>query len=81
MGGLTYREALYIAEEIARTGCMRAMDLVEVNPKLGSEDNSLTTARIAVDVIAHALGLEIRGVQKKKPFMDREEEESKIASE
>jgi len=59
-GGLTYREAMYISEEVARTGCLSSMDLVEVNPRLGSEDDALATASVASDVIAHALGLSVR---------------------
>ena len=60
MGGLTYREAMYIGEEVARSGCLRAMDLTEVNPELGSYRDSFSTANIAVDVITHALGLSMR---------------------
>jgi len=60
MGGLNYREAMYIGEEVARTGCLRAMDLVEVNPELGNYKDANATASAAVDVISHALGLSIR---------------------
>ena len=60
MGGLSYREAMYIGEEVARTGCLRAMDLVEVNPELGNYKDAQITASAAVDVITHALGLSMR---------------------
>lgn len=33
-GGLTLREAHYLCEALASTGCLCSMDLVEVNPKL-----------------------------------------------
>jgi arginase len=48
-GGLTYREAHYIAEEIAATGRMASMDMVEVDPVLsagGKETVELATALI-----------------------------------
>ncbi|KAJ2634505.1 Arginase, catabolizes arginine to ornithine and urea, partial [Coemansia sp. RSA 1694] len=34
-GGLTFREGHYICEAVAETGCLVALDLVEVNPALG----------------------------------------------
>jgi arginase len=46
---LTYREAHYIAEEIAATGRMASMDMVEVDPVLsagGKETVELATALI-----------------------------------
>lgn len=60
MGGLTYREAMFIGEEVARSGCLRCMDLVEVNPLIGSKEDAQSTAKVAVDVITHALGLSVR---------------------
>jgi len=60
MGGLTYREAMFIGEEVARSGCLRCMDLVEVNPLLGSKIEAESTAKVAVDVITHSLGLSVR---------------------
>ncbi|KAM6913014.1 arginase-2, mitochondrial [Xenentodon cancila] len=56
-GGLTYREGIYITEEIHNTGLMSAMDLVEVNPILGANREAVeATASLAVDVIASSLG-------------------------
>ncbi|KAM9355700.1 arginase-2, mitochondrial [Pholidichthys leucotaenia] len=56
-GGLTYREGIYIAEEIHNTGLLSVMDLVEVNPTLGSSpEGAEATASLAVSVIASALG-------------------------
>ena len=60
MGGLSYREAMYVGEEVARTGCLRAMDLVEVNPELGNYKDAKQTAETAVNVVSHALGLSMR---------------------
>ncbi|XP_053476222.1 arginase-2, mitochondrial isoform X1 [Ictalurus furcatus] len=56
-GGLTYREGMYITEEIHNTGLLSAMDLVEVNPALGASSEAVeATAGLAVDVIASSLG-------------------------
>ncbi|KAM6466792.1 arginase-2, mitochondrial [Liasis olivaceus] len=57
LGGLTYREGMYISEEIHNTGLLSAMDLVEVNPFLGaSQEEVNATASLAVDVIATSFG-------------------------
>jgi len=62
LGGLSYREAYYIAEAAAETGLLTSMDMVEVNPTLGenSPDNPQSdghvTAGMAVGLIASALG-------------------------
>ncbi|XP_012859180.2 arginase-2, mitochondrial [Echinops telfairi] len=56
-GGLTYREGMYITEEIHNTGLLSALDLVEVNPRLAaSEEEVKATAGLAVDVIASSFG-------------------------
>jgi arginase len=55
-GGLTYREASVVMEEIAATGKMTSLDVVEVNPILDSKNR---TARMAVDLILSALGKSI----------------------
>ncbi|XP_003797426.1 arginase-2, mitochondrial [Otolemur garnettii] len=57
VGGLTYREGMYITEEIHSTGLLSALDLVEVNPQLAaSEEEAKATASLAVDVIASSFG-------------------------
>ncbi|XP_037551024.1 arginase-2, mitochondrial [Nematolebias whitei] len=56
-GGLTYREGIYLTEEIHNTGLLSAIDLVEVNPVLGASQEAVeATASLAVDVIASSLG-------------------------
>jgi len=56
-GGLTYREGIYITEEIHNTGLLSVMDLVEVNPVLAANPEAVeATATLAVDVIASSLG-------------------------
>jgi len=66
-GGLSYREAMWICEEVARSNCLRCMDLVEVNPSLGgSREERERTAQVAVDVIAHSVGLSVRNTLNRK---------------
>ncbi|XP_041668999.1 arginase-2, mitochondrial [Cheilinus undulatus] len=67
-GGLTYREGIYITEEINNTGLLSVIDLVEVNPALGAKPEAVeATASLAVDVIASSLGQTREGAH---PSMD-----------
>lgn len=52
-GGFTYREAHLICEKVARTGALVSLEFVELNPVLDVEGR---TARLAVELIASALG-------------------------
>lgn len=52
-GGLNYREALLLMEEMFTTGQVRSADFVEVNPILDVRNQ---TARMAVELIARLLG-------------------------
>uniref|UniRef100_H3DMU9 Arginase n=1 Tax=Tetraodon nigroviridis TaxID=99883 RepID=H3DMU9_TETNG len=57
IGGLTYREGIYVTEEIHNTGLLSVMDVVEVNPALGANREAVgATASLAVDIVASALG-------------------------
>ncbi|KAJ8365597.1 hypothetical protein SKAU_G00144280 [Synaphobranchus kaupii] len=57
VGGLSYREGIYITEQICQTGMLSALDLVEVNPKLGRTEAEISsTATAAVDVILGCFG-------------------------
>ncbi len=56
-GGLTLREGLFIAEEIAASGLLSALDVVEVNPSLGlHEAHVLDTVSAGASVARCALG-------------------------
>lgn len=55
-GGITYREAHLVCEKAARSGRLLSLDMVELNPVLDSENR---TARLAVGLIASALGKSI----------------------
>jgi len=55
-GGLTFREAHFVAEACAETGAMSAMDIVEVNSDLTSPEAAQETVELAVSLVASALG-------------------------
>lgn len=55
-GGLTIREALCIGEEIAKTKCLSALDIVEVNPTLGTRRDAMKTVNCAINVALSFLG-------------------------
>lgn len=55
-GGLSYREAHLAMELISEWGQMSSLDVVEVNPILDRENR---TGRLAVDLVASALGASI----------------------
>ncbi len=52
-GGLTYREAHLCCEEVARTGRLLGLDMVELNPVV---DVSNRTGALAVELVASAMG-------------------------
>jgi len=54
-GGLTLREGDFIAECVAATGSLVAMDLVEVNPSLESQGAS-ETIRAGCSIVRCGLG-------------------------
>jgi arginase len=70
-GGLTYREAHFIAEELAFTGLLGSMDLVEINPRLSYLENRHNiqgsgdklqgdaTVELGIELVASALGKRI----------------------
>jgi arginase len=55
-GGLSYREAHLALELIAESGLVGSLDVVEVNPILDRENE---TGRLAVELVASALGARI----------------------
>ncbi|KAK5905435.1 hypothetical protein CgunFtcFv8_001400 [Champsocephalus gunnari] len=55
-GGLTYREGVYIAEHIAQTGLLSAVDLVEVNPLLCGEAGVSSTVSTALTLLLACFG-------------------------
>jgi arginase len=55
-GGLSYREAHLAMELVAESGLVGSLEVVEVNPILDRENE---TARLAVELVASALGARI----------------------
>ena len=55
-GGLSYREAHFALELVAESGLVGSLEVVEVNPILDREN---ATGRLAVELVASALGARI----------------------
>ncbi len=55
-GGLTIREGKFIGEYLYKTGKLRSMELVEVNPALCPDIDCVKTVSSALTVIASAMG-------------------------
>ncbi len=53
---MTFREAAYICEAVAETGLLVGLDIVEVNPALGSQVDREHTVNVALGLIKSALG-------------------------
>ena len=55
-GGLTFREGHFICEELAETGLLVAVDLMEVNPMLGDEQSLMETVTVGCSLVRCCLG-------------------------
>ncbi|XP_049887662.1 arginase-2, mitochondrial isoform X2 [Pectinophora gossypiella] len=60
-GGLTLREGICLMETIHSTGRLRAIDLVEINPALGSDADRRRTIEAGLCILKAALGFSRRG--------------------
>lgn len=60
--GLSLREALYIAEEVANTGRLSAIDIAEVNPAIGTAQDVETTVKNTIEVVTRFFGKRRQGV-------------------
>mmetsp|Transcript_2915 Transcript_2915/g.6802 ORF Transcript_2915/g.6802 Transcript_2915/m.6802 type:complete len:368 (+) Transcript_2915:61-1164(+) len=58
-GGLTFREAHYLVESISETGRLGSLDMVEVNPELGSKVENMQTVEMGLALIDSAMGSRI----------------------
>ncbi|TFY56692.1 hypothetical protein EVJ58_g7481 [Rhodofomes roseus] len=57
-GGLTFREGHYICEAVYETGCLVALDIMEVNPSLGTgEDAVKQTVAVGCSLARSALAM------------------------
>ncbi|KAI9059211.1 Ureohydrolase [Trametes sanguinea] len=55
-GGLTFREGRYICEAIYETGCLVALDIVEINPSLVDDEAAKKTVAVGCSLVRSALG-------------------------
>lgn len=65
-GGLTLREGIYLMEKLFHTGRLRGIDLVEVNPMIGTERDVKNTVDAAISIIKAGLGFDRRGMSTNK---------------
>ncbi|XP_065079361.1 arginase-1 [Ochlerotatus camptorhynchus] len=60
-GGLTLREGIYIMEDAYKTGRLAAVDLVEVNPTVGTPEDVKKTLDAAIHLLVAACGHSRKG--------------------
>lgn len=60
---MSLREAIHLMEEIYRTRRLSAIDLVEVNPQIGSKQDVKMTIQAAIHIIQAAFGYTRRGLK------------------
>jgi arginase len=58
-GGLSYREAHFVAEYVARSGDLASAEIVEVNPSLSSDDGANETVELGLQLITSFMGKSI----------------------
>lgn len=58
-GGLTLREAHFVAEAVSETGLLGSLDMVELNPTLGCDEEAALTVEMSLGLISSALGSRI----------------------
>uniref|UniRef100_A0A8I3N3J6 Arginase-1 n=1 Tax=Canis lupus familiaris TaxID=9615 RepID=A0A8I3N3J6_CANLF len=70
-GGLSYREGLYITEEIYKTGLLSGLDIMEVNPSLGKTPEEITrTVNTAVAITLACFGVAREGNHKPIDYLN-----------
>jgi arginase len=58
-GGLTFREAHYVAEAVAQTGNLASAEIVELNPNLSDNDGADATVELGLQLITSMMGKSI----------------------
>jgi arginase len=58
-GGLTYREAHFVAEYVAQSGELASAEIVEVNPSLSNQDGANETVELGLQLITSFMGKSI----------------------
>uniref|UniRef100_A0A5F4WCM4 Arginase-1 n=1 Tax=Callithrix jacchus TaxID=9483 RepID=A0A5F4WCM4_CALJA len=71
VGGLSYREGLYITEEIYKTGLLSGLDIMEVNPSLGkTPEEVIRTVNTAVAITLACFGVAREGNHKPIDYLN-----------
>jgi arginase len=55
-GGLTFREAHFVAERVYKTGMLSSADLVELNPSLSDDKGGKDTVDLGKQIITSFMG-------------------------
>jgi arginase len=58
-GGLTYREAHFIAEAVVKTQNLASADIVELNPTLSHGDGADETIELGLQIVTSFMGKSI----------------------
>jgi len=58
-GGLTYREAHYVAEAVAFSGNLASAEIVELNPNLSHDEGAEDTTELGLQIITSFMGKSI----------------------
>jgi arginase len=58
-GGLTFREAHYVAEAVAASGRLISADIVELNPMLSNEAGANDTIELGLQIVLSLMGKSI----------------------
>lgn len=58
-GGLTFREAHYVAEAVAASGRLISADIVELNPMLSNETGANDTVELGLQIVLSLMGKSI----------------------
>jgi arginase len=58
-GGLTYREAHFVAEAVARSGNLASAEIVELNPNLSCDNGADETVELGLQIITSFMGKSI----------------------
>jgi len=66
-GGLSLREGIVVLEEVHEAGNLVSMDLVEVNPNLGNEDDRAQTVQAVKHLLINAFGYNRGGLSDRPP--------------
>lgn len=76
-GGLSLREGIYIVETLSETKRIQGIDLVEVNPSLGTQQDVQTTVSAAMEILKTVCG----GYRRKGSYDNIDENLIKIKKE